>query len=66
VDRSYLSGASSLEIVAGLTLYVRAMSASVAAPDRLALLVIGEFERSAHFLPARNGSSPAFAGARTD
>src|SRR6266478_10018913 len=29
--------------------------ALVAALDRLALLVIAEFERSAHFLPARNG-----------
>jgi putative SOS response-associated peptidase YedK len=42
------------------------MSARVAlfaALDRLALLVIGKFERSAHFLPARHGPRPAFAGA---
>jgi hypothetical protein len=38
----------------------------VAALDRLALLVIGELELSAHFLPARHGPRPAFAGARTD
>jgi hypothetical protein len=40
--------------------------ALVAALDRLALLVIGELERSAHSLPARHGSRSAFAGARAD
>jgi hypothetical protein len=30
--------------------------ALVAALDRLALSVIGEFERSAHFLPSRHGA----------
>jgi hypothetical protein len=40
--------------------------ALVAALDRLALLVIGEFERWAHFLPTLHGSRPAFAGTRTD
>jgi hypothetical protein len=42
------------------------VSRLVAALDRLALLVIGEFERSAHFLPARRGARPAFACARPD
>jgi hypothetical protein len=42
------------------------VSRLVAALDRLALLVIGEFERSAHFLPARHGARPAFACARPD
>jgi hypothetical protein len=38
--------------------------AGIAALDRLALLVIGELERSAHFLPARHGPRSTFASAR--
>jgi hypothetical protein len=40
--------------------------ALIPALDRLALLVVSEFERSAHFLSARHGPRSAFASARAD
>ena len=40
--------------------------APVAALDRLFLLVRGKLRRSAHSLPARHGSRPAFPGPGAD
>ena len=40
--------------------------APVTALDRLFLLVRGELGRSAHSLPARHGSRPAFPGSGAD